>query len=319
MAINSILLIIFYTFTVGGNVEIIYPFIMTIFLVLAFLTIDWFRYFGFNKSIEAMKKDKNHSLMASTREQKEVAKAIKYLNLMYAQKQQDHLCDYKNKVYFLSGAIHKFKNYISVIGLIIEKNKFRNQELELILRDIEYENDNLWSSLNQVLNYIRLDSFSNDFELATVNLYDEVKNIININKSIFINNDVFPVLSKEEKDNIIRTDTKWNKAIIDQIITNAIKYKTLKKENNKIYFNIKKQGNNVLLTITDEGIGIPNYDLKKIFEPFFTGENGRKARNSSGIGLYIAREISLMLDHEVCIESKVGIGTEVTIRYLSKM
>ncbi len=299
MVINSVFLIIFYTFTVGENVEIIYPLIMTIFFILALLIIDWFRYFGFNKGIEAIKKDKNHSLKASTREQKEVVKVIKYINLMYAQKQQKHLCDYKNKIYFLSGAIHKFKNYISVIGLIIEKNKDKNQELEVVLKDIEYENDNLYSSLDQVLNYIRLDSFSNDFELEVVNLYDEIKDIININRSAFINNDVFPILGKEETDSIILTDTKWNKVIIEQIITNAIKYRTLKKENNKIYFNIKKKDNNVLLTITDEGIGIPSYDLKKIFEPFFTGENGRKTRNSTGIGLYIAREVSLMLGHEI--------------------
>ncbi|MFT5872974.1 MAG: OmpR family two-component system sensor histidine kinase YxdK [Clostridium sp.] len=319
MVINSLLLTTFYTFTVGENVEVIYPLIITIFLISTLLTIDWFRYYGFNKDIEAMQQKKNHSLKASTREQKEVAKAITCINLKYAEEEQMLLSDYENKIYFLSGAIHKFKNYISVIALIIEKNKYINLEIELILNDVEYENDNLCASLEQVLNYIKLDSFSNDFEPVAVNLYDEVKEIINVNRNTFINSDVFPILNCEEKGSFIVTDKKWNKVIIEQFITNAIKYRALKKRNNKIYFNIKKKGSNVLLTIKDEGIGIPNYDLKKIFEPFFTGENGRKIRNSTGIGLYIARELALKLGHEIFLESKIGLGTEVTIKYLSKL
>lgn len=319
MVANSILLTTFYVFTVGENVEVIYPLILTTFLVLALLIIDWFRYYGFNNDIEAIKLEKSHRIKSSTREQKEVAKAVKCINLKFAQKEQKLLSNYENKIYFLSGAIHKFKNYISVIALIIEKNKYKNQQLELILKNISYENNNLCSSLEQVLNYIRLDSFSNDFEPVAVNLYDEVKDIINLNRSTFINNDVFPILNDKENDSFIVTDPKWNKVIIDQMITNAIKYKSFNKENNKIYFNIKKKDSNVLLTIKDEGIGIPKYDLKKIFEPFFTGENGRKTRNSTGIGLYIAREVAHTLGHEIHIESMVGIGTEVTIRYLSKL
>jgi OmpR family two-component system sensor histidine kinase YxdK len=319
VVINSVLLITFYTFTVGENVEVVYPFLITLFLTSALLIIDWCRYFGFNKDIDAIGQDKNHRLKAVTREQKEAAKAIKNINLIYAEKEQELSSDYENKIYFLSGVIHKFKNHISVIGLIIEKNMHKNQELELILKDIANENDILCASLEQVLNYMRLGSFSNDFQLVALNLYDEVKNIINANRISFINSDIFPILNCEEKDACIVTDSKWNKVVIEQIITNAIKYSSLKKENKKIHFNIKKKDRNVFLTIKDEGIGIPSYDLKKIFEPFFTGENGRKIRNSTGIGLFLAREVALNLGHVIYIESKVDIGTEVTIKYLSKL
>jgi OmpR family two-component system sensor histidine kinase YxdK len=319
MVINSLLLTIFYTFTVGENVEVIYPLIITLFLIATLLSIDWFRYCYFNKGIEEIQKEENNRLKASTREQREVVKAIKYIKLNHMEKQQELLSDYESKIYFLSGAIHKFKNYISVIGLIIERNKYKNQELELILKDIEYENDNLSASLEQVLNYIRLDGFSNDFEPVGLNLYDEVKDIINKNRNAFINSSIFPILNCTEKDSFIVTDKKWNKVIIEQVITNAIKYSSLKKENKSIYFKISKSEKNVFLEIKDEGIGIENYDLKKIFQPFFTGENGRKIRNSTGIGLYLAREIALRLGHEIHIKSKVNIGTEVTIKYLSKL
>ncbi|WP_055667494.1 sensor histidine kinase [Desnuesiella massiliensis] len=319
MVVNSLLLTAFYSFTIGQKVEIIYPFIITLFLMTSLLIIDWFRYSGFYKDIQAIQLDRHHRLRAWTREQKEMAKAIKYITLKHEEKEQELLAEYKNKIYFLSGAIHKFKNYISVIGLIIEKNKSKNEELQLVLKDIAYENDNLYDSLEQVLNYIRLDSFSNDFDLARINLYDEIKSIINTNRNAFINNNVFPVLECEDRSTIILTDKKWNRVVIEQIITNAIKYSSLKKGNKSIYFNIKKQGNNTFLTIKDEGVGISDYDLKKVFEPFFTGENGRKLRNSTGIGLYIAREVAWKLNHEISAESKVNIGTEVTLKYLSKM
>ncbi len=320
MVINSAFLAAFYTLTVGEGVEITYPFIITIFLIFVMLSMDLFRYYGFNKDIEAMQQDQNHRLKASTREQKEASKTIKYINLKYAEKEQKLLSDYKNKMYFLSGTIHKFKNYISVIGLITERNKYKSQELELVLKNIECENDNLCTSLEQVLNYIKLDSFNNDFEPTTINLYDELKDIINTNRNAFINSDVFPILNCEEKNSFIVTDKKWNRIIIEQIITNAIKYSSLKAGNKNIYFNIKKKDNNILLSIKDEGIGIPAYDSKRIFEPFFTGENGRKIRNSTGIGLYIVKEAALKLGHEIYIEeSKVDIGTVVAIKYLSKL
>lgn len=320
MIVNSIFLATFYTLTVGENVEIAYPFIITVFLIFLMLAIDFSRYYGFNKDIEIIQHDKNHKLRVSTREQKEFSQAINYINLNYAEKEQTLLNDYKNKIYFLSGAIHKFKNYVSVIGLIIERNKYKIQELDLILKDIEYENENLCTSLEQVLNYIKLDSFSNDFEPIAINLYDELKDIINKNRNIFINSGVFPILNCEEKNTFIVTDKKWNKLIIEQIILNAIKYGSLKDGSKTIYFNITKKNNNIFLSIKDEGIGIPSYDFKKIFEPFFTGENGRRVRNSTGIGLYIAKEAASKLGHEIFIEeSKIGIGTVMAIKYLSKL
>lgn len=319
MIINSLLLALFYTFTVGERVEIIYPITITIFLIITLLSIDWFRYVYFNKTIEEIKKGNNYSMKVVTREQKEVAKAFNNINLRHVEKEENILSEYENKIYFLSGAIHKFKNYISVIGLIIENTKGENIELYKPLKDIEYENDNLCSSLDQVLNYIRLDSFSNDFEVIAINLFDEIKDIINENKNAFINSGIFPVLICEDKDSLIITDKKWNKVIIEQVIRNSIKYSNIKEENKKIYFEITNNVKNIILSIKDEGIGIQSYDLKKVFEPFFTGENGRKIRNSTGIGLYLAKEVAFNLGHEISINSEVNVGTEFTIEYLSKM
>ena len=75
------------------------------------------------------------------------------------------------------------------------------------------------------------------------------------------------------------------------------------KEKN-IYFNIYINNTETKLTIRDEGIGIPSYDIKRVFNPFFTGENGRKIGDATGIGLYICKVISKKLNHSMAIESE---------------
>lgn len=69
------------------------------------------------------------------------------------------------------------------------------------------------------------------------------------------------------------------------------------------------------LTIEDQGIGIPPEDIPRIFDPFFTGFNGRLLPESTGMGLYLARKVIGKLGHSISIQSEVGHGTAVTIRF----
>ena len=79
--------------------------------------------------------------------------------------------------------------------------------------------------------------------------------------------------------------------MLEQIISNAIKYSDAKRNKKYVVFSIEKINETTKLTIKDEGVGIPEQDLPRVFEPFFTGENGRKFRNSTGIGLYLCKQI----------------------------
>ncbi|BCZ45609.1 histidine kinase [Clostridium gelidum] len=318
MFINSILIITFYSLTVNDTVEILYPISITIFLMLSYLVIDFIKYSRFNIDIQNSRNERNYNIRCATKEQKEIYSLLKELNLEHIKNENNIVNKYKEKEHFLANSIHKFKNYISVMALIIDKGKSQEVIERDILIDIEKENNNLESSLEQVLSFIRIDSFGNDLELTNVNIVQELKNIINDNKSKFIHNEVFPVFECSENDIYICTDKKWNRIIIEQIITNAIKY-TVNNSNRKVYFNIESSNEEVILSIRDNGIGIPEYDLKRVFEAFFTGENGRKIRNSTGIGLFISKEICKKLGHTIEINSKINVGTEVRISYLSKL
>ncbi|MDF2567362.1 MAG: sensory transduction histidine kinase, partial [Oscillospiraceae bacterium] len=149
-------------------------------------------------------------------------------------------------------------------------------------------------------------------------LTESLKKVINTKKNQFIYQHVFPKFDINEPF-LILTDSKWNELILDQVISNAIKYSMEEKTSHYVYFDIQKQKEMTILSIKDEGIGIPEYDISRVFEPFFTGENGRKYKNSTGIGLYVCAEIAQKLGHKIEIQSDLNQGTVVKISYLSKM
>lgn len=89
-------------------------------------------------------------------------------------------------------------------------------------------------------------------------------------------------------------------------------------EGKKVYIDASCQEGNVMLSVRDEGIGIPAADMPRVTKPFFTGENGRKTGESTGMGLYLAKEICDKLGHELSIESELGRGTIVQVVFYSQ-
>ena len=113
----------------------------------------------------------------------------------------------------------------------------------------------------------------------------------------------------------VDSDAKWLHFMLNQLLSNAIKYSSGSQQ--KILFSSQVEGREARLTVRDYGVGIPASDLKRVFQPFYTGENGRKFRESTGMGLYLVKEICIRLGHRVEIESKVGEGTAVTLIFTS--
>ncbi|TVW77722.1 sensor histidine kinase, partial [Streptococcus pneumoniae] len=102
-------------------------------------------------------------------------------------------------------------------------------------------------------------------------------------------------------------DKKWLLVVIEQIISNSLKY--TKEGGLEIYMEGQE------LCIKDTGIGIKNSDVLRVFERGFSGYNGRLTQQSSGLGLYLSKKISEELGHQIRIESEVGTGTTVRIQF----
>ncbi|TCT17937.1 signal transduction histidine kinase [Melghiribacillus thermohalophilus] len=211
---------------------------------------------------------------------------------------------------FVQQWVHQMKTPLSVLKLTLQKEKSRMSPS--VYDDCMEELEKMWEGLELSLHYARLDSFNRDFHVKKVHLKGILTEMIQTYKSAFIRNRVFPELNVPEQL-WIDTDPKWFSFIMGQVTANAIKYST--GSGNKIIYSTIFEDGTLKLSIKDSGIGIPEKDLPRVFDPFFTGENGRKFRESTGMGLYLARQICEEIGHEISISSQYGEGTTVTINF----
>lgn len=198
---------------------------------------------------------------------------------------------------------HQIKTPIAASSLLvgeIEDKKVKNQ-LEQELFKIE-------SYVNIVLQYLRLESFHEDLVLKKENIEDLVKEIVKKYAIFFIQKGLS--LNLHDLDRTIITDRKWFVVILEQVLSNSLKYTS--QGGIEIYFQEDR------LYIKDSGLGIQDADLLRVFKRGFSGYNGRLTQQSSGLGLYLSKKIADELGHQISIASQVGQGTTVMISFSEK-
>lgn len=196
--------------------------------------------------------------------------------------------------------VHQIKTPIAASQLLVAEVVDRQLKQQL-----EQEIFKIDSYTNLVLQYLRLESFHDDLVLKQVQIEDLVKEIIRKYALFFIQKGLNVNLYDLDKE--IVTDKKWLLVVIEQIISNSLKY--TKEGGLEIYMEGQE------LCIKDTGIGIKNSDVLRVFERGFSGYNGRLTQQSSGLGLYLSKKISEELGHQIRIESEVGKGTIVRIKF----
>lgn len=196
--------------------------------------------------------------------------------------------------------VHQIKTPIAAMALLLQgQDSKESKELKMQLFKIE-------QYVDMVLIYLRMNSESSDYVLKKCDLDSVVKQCVRKYATMFIRKKVSIDLKPLEVRPI--TDEKWLAFVIEQILSNAIKY------TNEGSVSIYMEKDNSLV-IQDTGIGIAEDDLYRIFERGFTGYNGRMDKKASGLGMYLSRKILKNLGHQIKIESKVGVGTKVIISF----
>lgn len=192
---------------------------------------------------------------------------------------------------------------------------------QLLLRSIEFDiEDNKYMALenelhrideyvDQVLYVARLDSFTKDYLIQETSLKQIIQPVLRSQANYFIQKNIrFTV---EGDDQQVLTDSKWIGFIFRQLLSNAIKYTP---ENGTITIVLHKKREGVQLEMADSGIGIPEEDMRRIFDKGFTGQNGRNAQtHSTGLGLYLAKNLAKQLGVTLTAESVVGTGTKMML------
>ena len=200
--------------------------------------------------------------------------------------------------------IHEVKLPLASLNLIIHNHK------ELSDKKIVEQLKRLDDEVEQVLYYVRSENAEKDYLIKETELNKVISNVAMKNKDILLENNIdFEVEVGNKK---VLTDSKWLEFIVNQIVNNSIKYirngvdhliKITAEENNRC----------IILKIYDNGIGIEKSDIPKVFDKTFTGSNGRKNETSTGMGLYIAKQLCKKLGHKIAIDSKENEYTEVSI------
>ena len=198
--------------------------------------------------------------------------------------------------------IHQIKTPIAAINFLLDNEeidvKAFRQELFKIERYVE-----------MVLTYIRLGSETSDYVITSINLDEVVRENIKRYATLFINKKI--KLNYVSHETYVISDKKWLGFAFEQLLSNAIKYT---KSGGEISINISESK----LIIEDNGIGIYEEDLPRIFEQSFTGLNGRYEKKSSGLGLYLCKKTLDKLQHKIEITSEVNKGTKVIVSFPKK-
>ncbi len=205
---------------------------------------------------------------------------------------------YRETVDYYTVWAHQIKTPIAAMRLLLQDGDFpESAELKEELNRIE-------QYVEMVLCYLRLDADETDYVFREYDLDGIVRQVVRRHAPAFIRRKLS--LAYEPLSARTVTDEKWLKFVIDQILTNALKY--TKKGTISITLEEPKT-----LCIADEGIGIAPEDLPRVFERGYTGINGRTQNRASGLGLYLCRRICENLGHSLAITSEPGVGTQVRI------
>ncbi len=192
--------------------------------------------------------------------------------------------------------VHQIKTPISVLSMLLKEDTPKDRSCRDELFKIE-------QYVDMVLNYLRLGSETNDLVLKEQNLDSMLKTSIRKYASLFINRKL--TVAYEPVDVHLITDEKWFCFIIEQILSNAVKY--------TMTGGITIKAGKESVVISDTGIGIAPEDVPRIFEKGYTGFNGRSGRKSSGLGLYLCSLAAQKLSLSLSVESEPGKGTSITI------
>ena len=208
----------------------------------------------------------------------------------------DYISWQKDIQEYFSMWVHQIKTPITCLEILTEDNK----EMKMQLKSID-------NYTNMAINYLKLNLHEKDMDISAVDVDNLLNMLIKKYSLLFINSHI----SLDFRKNGLKciTDSKWLSVLLEQILSNAIKYS----ENSQIILDSFKKDNSVVILIEDHGIGIPEEDINRIFDKGYSGFNGRLKQKSSGLGLYLAKSIADKLDIRLKVDSTVGQGSKFYI------
>lgn len=280
--------------------------------LLLFLTIDFTlkRRWWHSLDISTQPPSLEHYLSdASMAEEKMVQEYINGLLIEHQLAMQQAITNQQDQKDYIDSWVHEIKVPLAALNLLLQSIEDDIPEQKYYL--VENELNKIDEYVEQVLYYARLDSFSKDYLIQEYSLKEIVQSVIRTQGNYFIQKNLSFSIAGD--DQLVLTDAKWVSFIFKQLVSNAIKYTA---PEGSISVTIARTKEGAWLELEDSGMGIPQEDLRRIFDKGFTGENGRKSeQHSTGLGLYLAKNLADKLGHQLIVESVQGEGTTMRILF----
>ena len=290
---------VFYLYDVMRE-PLLYAAVLTLFLGLMLLGIQWQREWKAARERQRLREsiltEWNDLPEEKTLEQADYGDMIRSLGRQLRQETAAQEAQRQDMLDYYTTWVHQVKTPIAVMKLYLgaESPEHRAMGAELFRME-QY--------VDMVLQYLRLDGGENDLVITQCDLDELIREAVRRYASQFVLRKLG--LHYEPVERTLVTDRKWFVCILEQLLSNAIKYTP------EGSVTIRLEGD--CLRISDTGIGIAPEDLPRIFEKGYTGENGHLERTSSGLGLYLAGKAAALLHIPITVESTVGQGTTFTL------
>ncbi|AWB44771.1 sensor histidine kinase [Paenibacillus sp. CAA11] len=302
----------------------IYYGILCILIIIAWFSMDYIRHRRYLGQLELAVRDKESlptviGLSAPvSHEQHLVVQLMKQQHAIYLSELGRYRREQELHNHFVLQWVHHMKTPVSVIDLLAQEGEqeslLTEQEQKELFRNLQEETDRLNHGLELMLHTARLGKFEMDLRPSTIALHDLIRKTVNTYKHLCIRHSIFPEIQGQMW---VQSDVKWLTVVLHQLISNSIKYSKSKPGVKQLQFRLfaAVADGTKSLEVVDNGIGIAAHDLPRIFDAFFTGEDRHESGESTGMGLYLAKQACSRLGHGLTAESERGAWTKMTVLF----
>lgn len=314
-----------YMYLIGARKQdLVYAAVLDAILLLITVLVGFFRY---SSKVKAL----SNALKRPVEEQAQLPEATDDVEILYhrllenqsiarSESESSAAIRQSQMRNYYSMWVHQIKTPISAMKLLLEVER---EELGQLICDDEQSqyllSDNMDSFedelfrieeyVSMALQYQRVSSTENDFVLEKVSVDGVIRDTIKKYAKIMIRRHIGINYSGTGQE--VYTDGKWLAFMLEQILSNAIKYTP----QGFVTIETAEEKDRFFITIKDTGIGIKAEDLPRVFEKGYTGYNGHADKKATGIGLYLCRQMADKLGHTIRMESEIGKGTKVWIGF----
>lgn len=284
----------------GGNFAwgtFIYAFTLSFLVLLGFMI---YRYQQHTRVIRQMKMTEDYDSLSLEGEF-----AQQYIEDLQNEhiREMNRIQERKNEHYdFIVSWFHEIKTPIAVLRLL--------QQTDMDAASLREEISKIENYVDQALYYAKLDSFNQDYDIQKCDSIKISKEIVKSHSKSFFSKKIRINIAADSL--VVQSDPKWLQFIVNQLVNNSLKYT---ETGGEITISAIETPKEKQLVIRDSGIGISSQDLPRIFNRGFTGETGRTYSQSTGMGLYLAQQLSNKLGHYISCTSKVGEFTQFIIHF----